>query len=659
MLVLSLVSCGYSYTKDDMSQYMTFDKADFDAALQQLEYEDGDFTTNEDTRKEKIANYIYNLLVGRVNTDSEKLTDGKISDLDKVYYRYYATFEKDGKTIVVYPSKMASASASDNVTLGKNDYTGKDKAIRDEIVKLIGEGKLDALKTFVYEPKTAATDKDHPENDTQAGVTAYISYTKTWKEGETSKTQTYSYERVVLGDANHFAATQLVGSTIGTSILDKVKVQGASGEEEKARVEVVDGVEYTYTSLKVNCVVPTVELGENVTGLNNEILVDYELPSKITLTKNDFVTELDSYEIASGTKLTYHVNVAYYNDVEELNADLVLKELLADLPYATVKDENGKDTAEARKLACLENAEDELKAFNEALADFNTKKSAYDDAVKAVEDAQAALDKVKKNNEEGSKAVKDAETALSDKKEEEEDALSSKNDAENAMNEKLKALYAKVNADEAQAKAAVVADFEKLVREVLLEQYNDEVKTNIAKAVWTAMKASANVTDHPKKAVEDAYDRMYEIYQTEFYTEKGSNGSHYSEHDGKFESFLIQEMKAHKDVPDAANSVTDYTQAKHALWYLAEQYVADIVIIYYVADLYELTYSDSEIKDFKNSDDRNFKFNKQYQGANNVLAAFQFDGVMDHFLEIEKDADGNEIYNEDGTPKYAHIVKKS
>ena len=660
MLVLSLVSCGYSYSKDDMTQYMTFNKDAFAATLNALEYEDGKFTTNEETRKAKIEKYIYDLLLGRVASDAEKLTEGTIGATDKLYYRYYATFEKDGQTIVVYPSKMVAASTSDYVALGNNELTGKDKAIRDTIVDLIAKGELGEIKTYIYEPKTVATadsegKTDAYKEDTKTGTVAYVTYTKSWKDAEgKDQSKTFKYERVVLGETN-FAAIQLVGSKIGTNITDKVKVN----ETEEARTNEENGIVYTYTALKVDAVVPVIDIAENDKGVNNEIIVEYKTENELSLSEGDFVTKPESTKIPSGTTLKYHVNPAYYNDVEENSADLILKELLAKLPVATVKDEDGNDTTEARELPCLENAEEELKAFNEALTAFNTAKSAYDSAVKAEADAKAAYEKVQTNNANDAAAVETAKGTYDAKVAETATKLTEKNTAEATLNEKLAAVYAKINADTAAAKATVVSEFEKLVKDVLTEQYNDEVKTNIAKAVWAAMKANSSVTSHPEKAVKETYDRMFETYQVEFYTGKDGSVTNYSKYGGEFESFLIEKMKKHADVPDAANFVTDYTNAKHALWSLAKQYVSDIVIIYYVADIYDLTYDKSEIKDFKNADDRFYDASEPEYGENNVLAAHQFDGVMDYFLEVEKDEQGNVKYDETtGAPKYIRIPKK-
>ena len=650
MLVLSLVSCGYSYTKDDMTQYMTFDKEAFDAALESLEYEDGAFTTNEETRAAKIEKYIYKLLVGRLASDAEKLKEGAISTSDKLYYRYYVTYVSNGETVYVYPSKMGATSASDNVALGDNELTGKDKAIRDRVVELIGNGTLAEIKNYIYTPTTSGD-----ATVTVAGVTAYISYTKTWTDAAgATQTQSYTYERVTLGDEANYASTQLIGATIGTTIANKVTADGT----EYDRKNTEGGIEYTYTSLKVNCVVPAV--AEGSTDPNSEILVTYTTPDKLPLAQSDFVTKRDSYEIPAETELTYHVNPAYYNDVEENSAELILKELLAKLPSKSVEGEDGKTTSEARELECLKDAEEELSEFKKALSAYNTAKSAHDTAVTAVSDAETALESVKKTNDAESDAVKTAENALKGKQGEAETKLAEKNAAETTMNEKLAALYAKINADEATAKATIMDEFKALVKDVLIDEYNAEVKANIAKAVWNAMLANANVTSYPKKAVEETYDRMFEMLQAEFYTGKDGSVTHYSKHNGEFDAFLIQEMKKHEKLPtDIKSSVTDDTQAKHALWWLAQDYVADIVVVYYVAELYDLTYDKSEIKDFKKGDDGFFEYYETYHGESNVLAAHQLDGVLDHFLELERGEDGKVIYSEtDGTPTYSNITIK-
>ena len=58
MLVLSLVSCGYSFRKDNMENYATFDKAAFEAAIKALLIEDGEFKLDSEIRSEKVLDNI-------------------------------------------------------------------------------------------------------------------------------------------------------------------------------------------------------------------------------------------------------------------------------------------------------------------------------------------------------------------------------------------------------------------------------------------------------------------------------------------------------------------------------------------------------------------------------------------------------------------------
>ena len=66
MLMLTLTSCSYNFANDDMSNYVTVDKAAFEDALKKLVVEDGDFTTDPETRAQKVEETIRNTL-GKVH----------------------------------------------------------------------------------------------------------------------------------------------------------------------------------------------------------------------------------------------------------------------------------------------------------------------------------------------------------------------------------------------------------------------------------------------------------------------------------------------------------------------------------------------------------------------------------------------------------------
>ena len=72
MAVLTLASCAYSYADDDMTQYATFDKAAFAAAIKEFDIEDADFTEDEETRVKKVLDKIYTTLAGKADTEDHK-----------------------------------------------------------------------------------------------------------------------------------------------------------------------------------------------------------------------------------------------------------------------------------------------------------------------------------------------------------------------------------------------------------------------------------------------------------------------------------------------------------------------------------------------------------------------------------------------------------
>ena len=60
-LLLTLAGCAYSYAKDDMTKYATFDEGAFFTALNNLVIADGDFGTDETKRQEKVIVDLQNM----------------------------------------------------------------------------------------------------------------------------------------------------------------------------------------------------------------------------------------------------------------------------------------------------------------------------------------------------------------------------------------------------------------------------------------------------------------------------------------------------------------------------------------------------------------------------------------------------------------------
>ena len=190
MLTLTLVGCGYDYTKDNLKDYAEFNKAAFDAALQTLEIEDGDFTMDEETRALKVLDSIYEALVKAVDTKTaEKLTEGMFDKNDMLYYCYYATYEKDGKTVVIYPSKMKEANAV-SVSLGYNDLDDEVLTlVKNAVYAKFGESSELEIKDLIY--KTTASGSVEKDD------VVYVSYTA---EDATGAKTAYKYQKLTVGD---------------------------------------------------------------------------------------------------------------------------------------------------------------------------------------------------------------------------------------------------------------------------------------------------------------------------------------------------------------------------------------------------------------------------------------------------------------------------
>jgi hypothetical protein len=67
MSLLALTSCGsFNFAKEDLTSYATFDYEAFKAALAKIEIEDGDFTTDEETREKLVQSKIYTTIADKI-----------------------------------------------------------------------------------------------------------------------------------------------------------------------------------------------------------------------------------------------------------------------------------------------------------------------------------------------------------------------------------------------------------------------------------------------------------------------------------------------------------------------------------------------------------------------------------------------------------------
>ena len=245
MLVLSLASCGYNLADDDMTSYATFSDAEKQAFLKALTsvlIEDGDFTTDDATREQRVMDSIYAAVADSMGTDVEKLTEGTPDGRDLIYYCYYMTADFDGVTAVFYPAKMKSASAVTIQLRGDSDFG--DDTLSEKIAALLSSHDF---KDMSYVSTTSGT--------TVEGDIAYVTYTKTVGDEEPV---VHTNERIVIGASKGDAEvassfeSHLCGVTINSSVAEYATVS--------------DGKDVTYSSIKVNWVINRTKSGNTAEG---------------------------------------------------------------------------------------------------------------------------------------------------------------------------------------------------------------------------------------------------------------------------------------------------------------------------------------------------------------------------------------------------------
>lgn len=597
MLTLSLVSCGYSLRDDDLSKYATLEKADLDAALAGLVIENTEFG-DEAKRPALVLDSIYTNLATAAK-DGDHITEGKVGAHDVVYYNYYATV--DGGAHLIYVSSMKPGSEK-SVQLGLSSNEGVQALIAEKVVG------IENIADYIYKANSTSG------TIVKEGDKAYVSYTVEYvveAEDGTTKTikETVTYERVTAGDTENAVASKIVGAKVGTAI-DNFDVD-------------VSGVKKTYSSVKVNWVVES-DLSKYITFTDT------------TFTESTSVKDIKGASVELANKeITYYVYPVHFVEVEELTADTVMNTLLENYVKTTTEDDG--TTKEEGVLPSFTDHIELLKEFAELVTDYADAKKAYDKAVSEEEKALAALDKAKDAVEEGKEptdAQKDtinkAQTAYDSAKETKEAAKTTLDEATEERDGKLAKIYEQVD------KETIINEYKNTVNEKLLDEYKADIKEALAKAVWEAIGKHVTVNDTPRDLVQEVYDRMIESYKSTFYsgtydtTTKESNYKHYN---ASFSAFLI-----------AKTGTNSYENAKHHVWADAVDYVKPMISVYYVAELYGQKLTDAQIKEYKKDLNSRYSYYEAYYGETNALTAYQFDVLMNHFLELDDENDSGLVY---------------
>ena len=608
MLVLSLASCAYNYAKDYES-CVTFDKAAFEAAMKTLTVEDGEFTADEETRKQRVLDAIYADLAADVDKTA-KMTEGTVNKYDMLYYCYYITYTEgegeEAKEVTVYAASMKESSAV-SFQLGLSKASDLQKKIAEAILGNGEEGSgYGDFKDNAYSTTTSSS------TEVKEGDVIVVTYKATTNE----KSTTYTNIKLVAKDDpeangihNEVAKAFLGTGVEGDANKDPAKITKAL-ESFKSADETT-----TYTGAVVNWVIKS--------GKEAALVTDTTYTTTTTVTDVEGVSrDLKNKE------LTYHVYPVYYLEVEDYTAEIVIESLLSSVSTSSLK--------------CFKDAEDVIKAYNDAVSALDTAETELDEAEDAVTAAQKAVTTAEGKVAEGANKDEDANVinakkALDAAKATRDTKKTAKEDAEKKVDEAVTAIVNKVGAD------AIIADYDKYIYDDLLTKYNTEVKMNLAKGIYDLILKYAVAYEDaiPDKAIDEAYDDIYEAHEYTFYTGKDAdNKTHYANHDGNFRSYLLEVTKT--------NNIKD---AKAAIRAEAKEYVTPIFKFYAVAGEYDLLTTKKELKEYKKGD---YEYNKYYNGENNALVVYQFDKLMNYFLAIEENevAEGEEVVVTDN--KYTH-----
>ena len=774
MAFLTLTGCAYNYAKDDMSKYATFDTTAFFNALQALNITDGDFGTDEEARKVKVQDAIAQAIL-KITDTTDKQFAGKLNKYDSLYFGYYA---KDDMGNVFYASKMDESKLT-NVQLGLSTLEG--------LNKLVSEGALalEDVASYIYSTSAATVVGN--------GDIISVSYEKTWKDGETDKSETANnlYFTVVTNGESEFKELSefLVGKQVGVD-LGEVTVSETKGNETKeytyknvkvesivkdnSTVTVADGdkvyVTYTITfdakknffnetenkyelpegyletdvdaegtykktfTLDLLTVVADPEvvipegateeekkeiqdaadaaktfLGQLVgktTGTTNTITVkngtigEKTLEIKYTGVKvnwivnsemNPFTVKFTPYEeelkednsnkkteknvigqdvILNGEELTYYIFPVYYLDVEDVNAELILREF-----YSTVA---STQTAEH------DHTEEEHEHTTEFV--FDTLNGNYkngDKTLSALVEELVALYKTltekEKTETDALKALTTAQTNRSKddgKSESETASLQSKLDnayttytnAKKAVDEAQVKVDEKIaeillcKDGETSVEAGLVADYETYQYDTLESAYKADLAKKIAAKVVDYLQKNVKFGDNlPKKAVKEAYDAIMNTYKYDFYEGNYSSSSssssststatvtNYVFYEGDFNAYLIDKVTSKKG---------DMALVKETIMKQAEETVKEIIMVYVFSAAVnaawdaDVTLTKAEKKEIKKNLENTALLYQQYglsfsYNLDDSYHAEQFDKTMNYLLE-ENETEGNVV-------EYKHI----
>ncbi len=545
LLTLSSCSNSFDFAEENLDAYAEFDVEKFLEDLQKLEIEDGEFTTDADTREKLVAAKIYNTIVDKIiaqTKEEDRLgKDDELTEGDVLYFVYYA---KDADGNVFFGSDMnvstiTASSTKANHVVKLDDYLEGDSK---EFFKLIAEnlkdGKLNPYKMLtkaeleadaeeaLKETKPEATKEEITAAKAEAikvkaGDKIYISYTRTYTTtvdgNEVTITEKAAYEQISLDDKNASAIT----NNLATAILGATTAAVGGTVVTANPIEITDNdVKYTYKDVKVLWKVET----------EGDPIAVFEY------TPYDSDKNVAPDSIYSSTKkvnlkdkaLTYYVYPVYAIDApatEEITAADVLYYVngsgLTDKSYDAFKEKyaNGDETLESllkdvKLIFATEEKDNKFYAEESELAKL----------LKAYKDLGGANPTTEQKD-----ANAKAKTALTD--------------AQNAV---LKTVVAKIAAAKLDDKVLgdeILEQYEHDTFHSLKEAYDADIVSKVQAEVLELIYSSVKVKDYPAELVEEYVDHLYESYEYQYYTGDFDKNTSNVKKYATFEEYLEKTLK--------------------------------------------------------------------------------------------------------------------
>lgn len=638
MSVMALASCApaFNFAEDDLSGYVTFNYDKFIEALGKIEVEDGEFTTNETTRGEKVEENLFASIASTVvknALDSDKKELGKIGDKDVVYYCYYAT-DADGNVFYFSNMKEASITASSTkadhvIELGSFDDDDELKAkIAEALLKddNFDFGTEDAKNGYNMLVSSDFAD-DLKKREVSLDDKVVISYKREFKyttykknaegtsyvdaEGnDTTDPQKYveSSERTVTQVCTFELTTLSTESTdlIVKYIADALKadVDGKAADANYqnkltanvgSQVTLKEGNE-TIKEFKISGALGKdgkIARDDTVDYIYSDVKIEFKvdregtsLEVKHTPFDKDQKVKPDSLRDSTSAgevnlkdkELTYHIFPVYYLSIPEITAESILQYIVA---------KNITDSY-------FDVFEDGYKSGDKTVADLVTEiKDLFDekyDTSDSASETHKNLTKLKKDLTDAEAAVKEAgndlKTELTDKRDAAKEAYTK------AQREAIATAIAALTAAKSGEKtlgAELLAEHKKDTYDKLEDAYEKEITEAVEKKVYELIFDNDEICKtngtYPEKLLKEFKEHLYESYEHDFYNGKYSSSStssesNYKHYNGNLQDFLYAKTGA-KDFATKADS--DEAAIDMAIDKEAKEAIDPILKLYAVA----------------------------------------------------------------------------